>query len=479
VGFAGARANLEALGVRFEALPSSGLSLTVAELLDAVPDGWIVAVATGPRFPTSVLPRGGPTFGGVGGTLDLFGKTQWHYGIIGVKGRGQLAIERGGTGGVDAMTGAAEPLTPYMRAPVALRVRSHDDGAAVEYRQRVVASTATGIALAVVSPSGELVGAYDAEFGPDMRILVDPPGLSAARVTGREPCVDVVSGTWTDVSAVARFAFIGGLVEAGQALTLYAGSDGATEPRPVPLRRQTNPRLRWQAFDTDLPADLEALRARLDEDGLRGPGRELRRHRHMQRLDVAPPRGRRQLAVGLGGFASTAFARLTTRDAGGRLRLCASVRPRPGWPVSAHAALGLVAELDLERRDLFLAGWYEPERAGSGTFRWTGSPQAEVLLPLERPQPAIVVMEAEPAAGAGTTIELRVNDLALPPIVTGRDLGEYRWEVPADAWRAGMNRLWIGSPRLVRPAESGGSDTRLLGLAVRRVRLVRNPLQMK
>jgi len=477
VSFAGARRNLEALGFRFRSEPWAEATVGVPELIDSVPDDWIVAVAIGTQFPVSVEPDVGPTFEAIGGMDSLLGRSRWRYGVVGVRGHDHPVIEQGGYEAVDLDLDAADPLGPHVRAPVRLRVRSHDRGAEVWYRNRVVASTKTGVALAVVTPSGELAGAFDAEFRADQRVPVSSPVLALSVVTGREPCRRVTATRWTDVASVTRFASVGAVIGPGQDLTLYVGSDHAHRIRELPLGTGPGPVTTLMSVaTTDGQADSmpAGLVAELREAGLGDATVALSDRHAVTRIDVSSPRtGLRQLALALGGFMPVAFARLTGPEPAAPVQLCSGMQTGASRTAGRQARRGVVDDIDLTSDGPFVFGWHRPEQAGPWTFRWTSAPRAELLVPVDRPDTMAVALELGPPLVEGTMLELRVNDTAFAPVVLTEGTAQYRWVVPAEVWRAGMNQLWLGTSRLVRPAELGPTaDERVLGVAVRGIRLL-------
>jgi len=461
VGFASARENLRALGFRFETIDSAGVLMSVPEFIASVPDGWIVAVAAGPEFFQSVLPEARATFASLGGTQDLFGRSKGHYGLIGVKGARNVRAERSDRNAVELRVRAAEPLDSYVRSPVALRVRGFDQGAIVEYRGRVVASSGTGIALAVISPSGVLEAVYDDGLGRDRKVLVNPRTLRPGVLTGREPCVEAQPEVWTDVSNIASRASIGALTAPRQNLAIYVAGDHPLSPHQAVLRRPTGPALAVRAFDTSLTSDLTTLRRLLGSDGLAATAPQFLAQAFVYRIRVrAAPTGRQQLALRLAGFATLAFARVAGGSPGAPLNICSAMSAEVG------------SDVDLERSDLFVFGWDAVEGAETTRFRWTTEPHAEMLLPMARPEALTLAFDAWPLV-AGTTLEVRVNETLLAPVRLESARREYRWDVPAESWRTGMNQVWLNVSKLARPSDlDGGRDDRLLGLAVAHIRLI-------
>ena len=93
---------------------------------------------------------------------------------------------------------------------------------------------------------------------------------------------------------------------------------------------------------------------------------------------------------------------------------------------------------------------------------------------MPEPKSLTLAIDARPFVGAGATVELTVNETTLPPRVLSADRQEYRWQVPKEILRAGMNRVWLGVSQLERPSDldSTSTDDRRLGLAVWRIRLL-------
>ena len=129
----------------------------------------------------------------------------------------------------------------------------------------------------------------------------------------------------------------------------------------------------------------------------------------------------------------------------------------------------------LDNDVLFLYGWHNLERAGSGDFRWTAETEAEVVVEVARTGQIRVQIEARHAASVsalGPTLSLQVNDAQFAAHAMEPGSQVYSWLVPASVWKAGANRLTLGVSHLTSPAADGQSDdTRLLGAAVGMIRL--------
>lgn len=462
VGFAGARANLEALGFRFRPVGDAGIPMTLDEVIRTVPIGWTVAIAAGPGLARALPPGNRPTFAAVGGRANLFGTRRMRYALVGV--RGGAAIEQ-----IDAVEAsidlpAGEPVG-RRRTPAALTATSDAQGAAVYLSGSRVAGTATGIALAIVTPQGDLAAAYQIEADDGLQFRVDPRSLRAGALAGREPCAELETGAWVDATEPVGYGGLGLVLPPKARLQVYVASLRRLHPRQARLRHRSVPDLAVRSFEGE--RDREMLEAAFAGDGVEGGA--LRSYPYVYRIEASSrPRRSTQLALRLGGFGEIALARLSS--AARPARACAAMRGGAG--LFARLAAGATADqVRMEDDDLFVNGWERAERIGSSVLRWTNRDEAQLLLPLARAAAVTLEFEVRSLA-AGATLGVRVNDVELAPIPISSDIGVVRWEVPAGAWRAGMNRLWVRVDRLARPSDLYGVvDDRLLGVAVEAVRL--------
>ncbi len=462
VGFAGARANLEALGFRFRPVGGAGIPMTLDEVIRTVPIGWTVAIAAGPGLARVLPPGGRPTFAAVGGNVNLFGTRRMRYALVGV--RGGAAIEQLDAVEASVDVPAGEPVG-RRRTPVAVTAKSDAQGAVVYLSGARAAGPATGIALAIVTPQGELAAAYQTESEGGLQFRVDPPSLRAGALAGREPCVELETGAWVDATKPAAYSGLGLVLAPNARLQLYVASTRRLNPRQARLRHRGVPDLAVQPFEGEV--DREMLEAALAGDGVEGGA--LRRYPYVYRIEASSrPRRPTQLALRLGGFGELALARLVSADRSARA--CAAMRGGAG--LFARLAAGATAdEVRMEEDDLFVNGWGRAERIGASVLRWTNRDEAQLLLPLARAAAVTLELEVRSLAD-GATLAVRVNDVELEPTPISSDIGLARWKVPASAWRAGMNRLWVRVDRLARPSELYGvADDRLLGVAVAAIRL--------
>jgi hypothetical protein len=464
VGFARARANLEKLGVRFRSVDRAGVPMTLRELLSTVPDGWIIAAAFGDERSEPAMIRA-TAFGSVGGIVGD-GDRRLRYAVVRVKAREDHIVERADPGGVDVDIAAGSLLGDSIRAPVDLHVSSSDGGAVVEVGGSRVAETKTGVAIAVISPAGTLAGAFSARS--DEPLLVKPPALSPAVVAGVEPCVPVASHRWVDVSGATSGSSIGAIIGVNETLELYLASRDPLEPHLDALPHRHIPDVIIDQESTPAPGRPDGLQAALDRDRAE---RGIAEWPYVSRVEATSGRaGQRQLALRLGGFVESAYARLISDDPEREVSVCSAVRGVDRFPGADEAP---ETELDLHDDDLFVFGWDDVERTGARQFRWTLTPSAGLLVPIVQPAELAVEITATSAAGSGA-LELQVNDHELPAVDLRPGDHVHRWTASADVWKRGVNRVRLRVSDLVTGVDLGTpGDHRLLGLAVSRIRLVR------
>lgn len=190
----------------------------------------------------------------------------------------------------------------------------------------------------------------------------------------------------------------------------------------------------------------------------------------MRRVHVpADPLSRSMVSIELGRRAPRVIARLVGYEPEARGRICAA--PLGPLRLAEHGD----APIALADESAFGTGWYGREGRGEATFRWA-QPEAIVLVRSAVRDTVTVTLDAEPAApvaDGGTTVSLLVNGVELEsrPMSAGR--ARYTWTAPAGVWLAGTNELWWRTSRAVRPADTGGGDTRSLALRVSGITLRR------
>lgn len=189
----------------------------------------------------------------------------------------------------------------------------------------------------------------------------------------------------------------------------------------------------------------------------------------MLRLEPHPG-APRLISLHLGRRAPRVLARLDGVDPSARARICAAPISEPlvRGDEQAEVVLPLAAEA------FFGTGWYGLEGRGADRFRWMNS-DGVVLVPAAARSAVRVALVAasgtvpEGGTESGQTVTLHVNGVEIGTRPTSGAMQQYEWDVPANAWLAGTNELWFHASRAVRPADTGGEDTRRLAMAVREI----------
>lgn len=203
------------------------------------------------------------------------------------------------------------------------------------------------------------------------------------------------------------------------------------------------------------------------------------------------------VALQLGRRAPRVIARLFGVGDGARGRICAA-------PIGREPLLGgdtVTESISLGDAHVFGTGWYGLQREGTSMYRWADA-DAVALVPSTGRMDVEVALDAEGAdamraaddagaadgadnagaaddaderssvrrgrvqAGEMATLTLRVNGVDVGTREMGGGTRRYRWAVPAGVWLKGTNELWWHTSRAVRPADTGGTDTRRLALRV-------------
>lgn len=188
------------------------------------------------------------------------------------------------------------------------------------------------------------------------------------------------------------------------------------------------------------------------------------------------PAATRLLSLHLGRRAPRVLARLDGVNAAARARICAA--PIGEALVRGDEESEVVVPLTSEA--YFGTGWYGLEGRGADRFRWMNR-DGVVLIPAAARSAVRVALVAAsgtvPAGGteSGQTLTLHVNGVEFDTVPTNGQMQRYEWDVPATVWLAGTNELWFHTSRAVRPADTGGEDTRRLAMAVKAIAIRPEP----
>jgi hypothetical protein len=217
------------------------------------------------------------------------------------------------------------------------------------------------------------------------------------------------------------------------------------------------------------------------------------------------------VAVHLGRRAPRVIARLSGAADEARGRICAAPLGRETLFTAKDTE-----RIALDDPHVFGTGWYGLEHRGGAAFRWADA-DAVLLLPSAQRTSVEVSLDADtdtesrPADGTGSvtraadaaagntrahgagrpderggtmsgaratgadaiTLTLRVNGIDVGTRQMSAREQRYTWSVPAGVWLAGTNELWWHTSRAVRPADTGGTDTRTLALRVKGIEVFR------
>jgi hypothetical protein len=231
--------------------------------------------------------------------------------------------------------------------PVGVTVTATSTAATITLDGREVVTAHDGVAMAVFDPDGRVRDRrrFEPAHGFTSELRMDPWPL--VQVTGRNMCLAIGGGAWHDVTGVSQ----GGGVDARidnrhtfeasvlfylasstplkpELLGFYGGCQGA-EPCPT----IEPPRLAYDGYRSDSPDDRDALRARMQSDGLPSADALLEAS-HVYRVETTANDQGQYVAYWLnyGGVPSRAFARGRTDDpAPARAAVCA-------WPTAESPA---------------------------------------------------------------------------------------------------------------------------------------------
>lgn len=149
--------------------------------------------------------------------------------------------------------------------------------------------------------------------------------------------------------------------------------------------------------------------------------------------------------------------------------VCAA--PPPADPPGADG-------LDVGDDTFFAGGWHAADRDGDAVWRWT-TRDAVMLVPARTGGPVTLELTARSATDHPSDpvrLALSVNGWSAgPPRPLSTAARVLQWAIPAGVWVAGTNEVVVATTRVVRPADDGGQDTRLLGAAISAVRVLAVP----
>lgn len=163
---------------------------------------------------------------------------------------------------------------------------------------------------------------------------------------------------------------------------------------------------------------------------------------------------------------------LQIRDAAGP-----AARPQPEAPAASTSFIPLPAHFDIAADQLLPAqdGFYQLEWGPEGPFRWTGpAPEVHFEAWIDRSQPLVATVHifhfGIPANAKDLTIEV---DGAAYGFKRQGESKILRSDPIAPRPGSGSTRLTLRIPHVHSPSARGGTDKRMLGVALQRLRLDR------
>ncbi len=353
--------------------------------------------------------------------------------------------------------------------------------------------------VAIVVPDGSLTTGVDvhadAEFVPadpaqlervrDSRTLLVPPRLTRAlelrgyllrpvadsagwaRVSGRLNCASVRSTSWSPLPGLEFSGRIGLEIPPwpGGELVLVAGDHG-----PLRIVAET-------PEGTGIPLVVEPLQ---NAPGTDAPPADFWLERGNP--GAAPPEvvrvrlpaaanGHRLIGVRFGRRAPQVLARLRGYEGDARARVCAA-------PLGGEDALTeevRVADLLVDRPEMYGAGWFGETITAAGSVRWMGA-EAALLVPSGVASGVRIEIDATPPEDAPLArLELSVNGAPLSGQALEPGFQVHAWTIPAGLWLAGTNEILLRVSATTSRGDGGGMDRRELGLGVRGIRVQATP----
>jgi hypothetical protein len=397
---------LEASGLEFREAPVPRSSM--ASWIRELPSGTTVAVATAGRpLPVEWLaeddrvPSGRPAG---------FGTMAWTVGRPGAR--------------VDQHDRQSAAEITDVAGHYLLRVKSDDSGAHIFSGDDWLASVDRGLVLVTVTPDGVLGQRW--QFS-DREPLGVPLAQPVFVYSGEIPCVTLPAGEAVDVSGMLRDGgLVGGLEHDGEAaidVHVTGGSDARFWPRTIQGRGRTA---------------LEAI----GQDTYRLLVQRLRRDRQVFALTSDSP-------------ALVATARLAPGGEFSAIRVC---HASPPW-LPETGSLGVGPSENLR----FASGWHDAERPGLLWLRWSQK-TSTLVLPLQTPSAARLLLRLRAAHAAGATIRVSANGQAAGTCaLAGGQWTDCRIEIPESHLRTGVNRVTLASDTAVTP---GPGDPRELAFVM-------------
>jgi hypothetical protein len=458
---AASRLRYEALNFSYRALPLAQGALD--EFLARLPAGSLVAVAVPANEAGPFAASHGVSFGPIGGPdrlprgapagMAIVGASGAHGGAIVEVGAGEVRVdvaEHANVGG----TGVA--------ASAGIEVRSGIGEAAIRQGSRDLVRTSEGAAIAVWSPSGQLIQIAVLEARDGFRVPLAAGALSAYPLRGAAARQDVSAEEWVDVRHALKTGSAILRAPAGETVVLYIRDDAPLAPRGLD---RSSPQVQVDITPID-----GAARSSLDEKlATRLGGAAPEEDDHVYRVELRATAGApAAVFIALGGVPTHAFARMTA-PGGATLGAIVSIDTDGLLRTPDRVSEVLLMARD-DQAQLTGDGWSAVDADAVGAFRWMTASEARLVLPIALGEARRISVQLHDAAGGATTVRLSVNGAELPQQSLQTGWHAYEWRLPDGAVAQGTNEAAVIVDRISTPE----GDAVPHEIAVASVRVIHN-----
>jgi hypothetical protein len=415
------------------------------EVLDGFPpDHLIVVAAVNPGLPVPFAPsaRHAGAWRAAGGKR--------HHVVLARPGRWDAAYFESRTEpfAIDIAHGSA-PQPVGGALPRGVHVDAGRERALIMLGGQEAVRAEPGIAVAVVAPDGSVVFRQARPSGASLNPVLDVQHPELYEIGGPMQCLLLGDRAWHDVTAVAGSSTLLLRVDnyrpGSGSFVVYAASDLPFKPLLSPSLGSAPQKLSSHAYDLSNAAARAELARDLRRDAVTRPFDD-GAPGHAVRIEASIPDGGAMAAgrLSFGTGVRQAIARgAADRVAAHRAAACAA----PPLPVIGEwtASSGEVW-LGSGGAEFFGQGWRgaEHDPVSDRPRRWTAGLRARLRVPIPSPRPTRVRLTVEPAPGI-VSLALDVNGMMTPALPLGAGWQDVEWTVPASAWHAGVNDVWLAA----------------------------------
>jgi hypothetical protein len=416
----------------------------VRSVLDAFPpDHVIIIAAAGPGLPLSFAPPARRSAG-----WQAAGRRRHHV-VLGRPGRWDWAVfeSRNEPFAIGFAAGTA-PRPIGGTLPRDIHVNAGSKRVTVVVGGHEVVRAEPGVAVAVLAPDGSIAFRQAWPPGVPLDTVLDTQQPALFRVGEPMACTPLGDRAWRDVTTdIAPSSIVLLRVDnakpADGEFLVYAAADTPFAPVFSGEVESASPRLDVRTYDMRGAAAKAALREDLRRDAVTVPF-EGSDDNYAARIEVWLPDGGDGAAgrLSFGTDVRRAIAHAVA-DRPALQRAAACTAP---WPpvIGQWTATSGEVWLGPAAAEYFGVGWRGAERdaASDRAMRWTADLRARLRVPMPPPATTRVQLTVEPAPGV-TTLAVEVNSTRMAPLPLRAGRQEVEWQVPADAWRAGVNDVWL------------------------------------